>query len=385
MTRESERAVGGEPLWARWRRWRDRLLASAAFQRWALRFPLTRPIARRRAARLFDLCAGFVYSQVLYACVRLDLFRALADGPATVDELASQCGLASAQMQRLLEAAAGLGLVEHRGGVRYGLGPLGAALQGNPGITAMVDHHHLLYADLADPLALLRGEAGRTQLGDYWAYARSAAPVQQLTRREVAPYTGLMAASQAFIADQVLEAVPFGRYARVLDIGGGDASFAIAALRRFPELRATVLDLPAVVEQAEARLAETGLSDRARVVGCDLFADPLPGGADVVTLIRVLHDHDDAAVEALLRRVYAILPSGGELVIAEPMAAPSGDAARVSAYFGLYLLAMGQGRPREPDELAALVARAGFERPRLARSCWPMMARVMRARVPGRC
>ncbi len=45
------------------------------FQRFAGTFVLTRPIARRRAGALFDLCAGFVYSQILLACVRLAAFR----------------------------------------------------------------------------------------------------------------------------------------------------------------------------------------------------------------------------------------------------------------------------------------------------------------------
>ena len=51
----------------RWFELRNRLLASPAFQSWASAFPLTRPIARRRAKAAFDLTAGFVYSQVLLA------------------------------------------------------------------------------------------------------------------------------------------------------------------------------------------------------------------------------------------------------------------------------------------------------------------------------
>ena len=73
---ESSRAIG-----AGWRGVRDSLLSSRRFQRFAAAFPLTRPIARRRAAALFDLCAGFAYSQVLQACVQLRLFDALLDGP----------------------------------------------------------------------------------------------------------------------------------------------------------------------------------------------------------------------------------------------------------------------------------------------------------------
>ena len=48
----------------RWRGFRDFLLSSRRFQRFAAAFPPTRPIARRRASALFDLCAGFVYSQI---------------------------------------------------------------------------------------------------------------------------------------------------------------------------------------------------------------------------------------------------------------------------------------------------------------------------------
>ena len=51
----------------RLRQWRDQRIADPAFRRWAARFPLTRPIAQRRAQALFDLVAGFSYSQVLLA------------------------------------------------------------------------------------------------------------------------------------------------------------------------------------------------------------------------------------------------------------------------------------------------------------------------------
>ena len=72
---------------------RDRMLAESGFQRFAGTFPLTRPIARRRASALFDLCAGFVYSQILLACVRLKLFDQLTDGPLSAAELSSRLPL----------------------------------------------------------------------------------------------------------------------------------------------------------------------------------------------------------------------------------------------------------------------------------------------------
>src|SRR5690349_17442376 len=137
----SRTAPGAKPSWRdRWLSTRDRLLASPRFQHWAAAFPLTRPIAQRRARALFDLCAGFVYAQVLLACVQLRLFEILAEEPQTGPVLAGRLGLNPEAAQRLLLAAVSLGLVEHRGRGRFGLGQLGAAFLGNPGVAAMVEH-----------------------------------------------------------------------------------------------------------------------------------------------------------------------------------------------------------------------------------------------------
>jgi demethylspheroidene O-methyltransferase len=82
---------------------------------------------------------------------------------------------------------------------------------------------------------------------------------------------------------------------------------------------------------------------------------------DLVTLVRVAHDHPDAVVKALLTKIYQMLPSGGRLLLAEPMAQPPGEAPVGDAYFHFYLLAMGSGRLRSPQELRSLMLDAGFE------------------------
>jgi len=160
----------------RWFSWRDGLVGSRRFRRWAAAFPLTRPIAQRRARGLFDLVAGFVYSQVLLACVRLRLFDMLAHEPQTLSALAPQLGLSEDAALRLLRAAVSLDLVEERSRGRFGLGPLGAPLVGDAAIASMVEHHADLYVDLADPVALLRGEARTSALASYWPYAAADAP-----------------------------------------------------------------------------------------------------------------------------------------------------------------------------------------------------------------
>ena len=343
----------------RWIELRNRLLASPAFQRRAARFPLTRPIARKRAARLFDLVAGFVYAQVLAACVKLGLFEMLGPGPLALDSVAARTGLPPESAERLLKAAAALGLTERLDGDRYALGPHGAAMLGNPGIAAMVAHHDRLYADLADPVALLKEGGGRGSLADYWPYEGG----------DASAYSALMTASQPLVAAQILDAHNFGRHRRLLDIGGGEGAFLRAAAERWPKLERVLFALPAV---------------GARVSGVETVAgsfvdDSLPRGADVVSLVRILHDHDDATVRALLAKVHAVLPAGGALVIAEPMAGTRGAEAMGDAYFGLYLFAMGKGRPRTAADYGAMLEEAGFnwrERP----TALPLTVRVIVAR-----
>ena len=163
---------------------RDRLLGNPSFHRAAARFPLTRPIARRRARALFDLSAGFVYSQILFACVRAGLFDLLADGPRSTAAIASATGLPEEGALRLLRGAAALRLVQGAGNGFWRLGEQGAVMLGNASIGAMVSHHERLYADLADPLALLGGRAD-TNLARLWPYAageRDAMAAEEVAR-----------------------------------------------------------------------------------------------------------------------------------------------------------------------------------------------------------
>ncbi|ABD08696.1 hydroxyneurosporene-O-methyltransferase [Rhodopseudomonas palustris HaA2] len=364
--------------------WRDSVLSNPRFQRFAAVFPLMRPVARRRAAAMFDLVAGFVYSQILLACVQLRLFDLIAERPATVDELSVRCELPRESMQMLLDAAIALKLVQPRSEGRYGLGQLGAELCGNRGVLAMVEHHAMLYRDLADPVALLRGPRGGGELAAYWAYVRGERPAE-LGAEHVASYTALMAASQPMIAREVLHVFSFGAHRCLLDVGGGDGSFLSAVAAQTPELRCILFDLPAVAAKAADRFRTNGLAERATAIGGSFRTDPLPEGADIVSLVRVIHDHDDEVVAALLRAVHSALPERGTLLIAEPIAGLSRTASISDGYFAFYLRAMGTGKARTFEHLRSLLEAAGFAEIKLHLVPMPLVASVITATKTSKC
>ncbi len=270
----------------RWLAWRNGILSSPKFQRFALRFPLTRPIARRRARALFDLVAGFTYSQILAACVQTRLLERLRDGPHDAAAIAARDRLAGRGCRTTVArgGGAGTGRTDRRAVDAWAAGR-GVARQcaGSPRwwriITCFTPTLPIRWrccgagaagAQLSAPLALCRvGGRGRR-------------------RGDVAAYSALMAASQPLVAEQIIAAYPFLAHRRMLDVGGGQGVFVAAVAAAVPRLELGLFDLPAVVARARSKL------ERGRQCSAEAFWPiRLPTGFDLITLVRVLHDHDD--------------------------------------------------------------------------------------------
>lgn len=372
-------AAASATLGERLRRLRLRLVMDPRFQRFAARFPLTRRHAARRADDLFRLTAGFVYSQVLHSAVELDLFRMLAERPMSLREIAGRTGLAPDKAERLIDGCVALDLLSRDRSGRLWPSDLGAVLAANDGIRAMIAHHAMLYRDLDRPLDLLSGAKSETETAAFWSYAgrdHDGHPVDTGDANGRA-YSELMAASQDLVAGEILDAFRFAPSSTVLDIGGGDGTFLRALGARVPDARLWLFDLPEVAALARERFASCGLAARSDAFGGDFFTDDLPEGADCVTLVRVLCDHDDAAVMRLLQNIRRAMRPGATLVIGEPMAGDTGSEALVSAYFGFYFLAMGQGRCRTPEAHIALLSKAGFARVRRQKTRSPLFSSVI--------
>ena len=360
--------------------WRNRLLANPDFHRKARRNPFMRFMARRRARSLFDLCSGFVYSQILCSCVQLGLFSLLQPGPMNRNAIARDIGLDNDATDVLLRSATSLKLLENRGGDRYGLGIHGAALLANPGVCKMIEHHTFLYRDLTDPVALLKREQDDTMLSMFWDYA-GARQQQSGEGLGTEPYTDLMSASQTMVAEQIIDSYPLHKHQCLLDVGGGDGTFLRTVAAAAPDLSLKLFDLPPVAKQAMQRFAESRVSNEVSCHGGSVFDDDLPAGADVISLVRIIHDHNDDAALAILKRCHKALPAGGTLLLAEPMGREKVGDPATDAYFGLYLHAMGRGRPRTAQELQELIFQAGFGRCQSLRTHLPMLTSLLVAKA----
>jgi demethylspheroidene O-methyltransferase len=352
--------------------WTARLALQPWFHRLCARVPGLRGIARSEGEALFEVVSGFVRSQSLLALVELRVLHRLAGAPETTARLAQATGVPVERLAVLCQAGAALKLMRRRRGL-WQLTARGAAFLTVPGLEAMVRHHPVLYRDLADPVAFFRGET-ETGLAGFWPYVFGAGGAAEPGL--AARYSALMADSQALVAEDTLRLVDLRGVRHLMDVGGGTGAFLSAAGIACPGLRRTLFDLPAVVAGVGSRLGP----DVAIQPG-SFRDDPLPAGADAVSLIRVLYDHSDATVAALLAKVRRALPVGGRLVISEPMSGGARPDPATDVYFAVYTLAMGTGRTRSAGEIAGLCHAAGFDCPRHARSLRPFVTSVIEARA----
>lgn len=354
-----------------------RLAASPRFQSFASAIPGLRGIARREGEQLFDLVQGFVSSQVLYAVVDLRILHRLLDGPMTAGALAQGTGIAPDRMTRLLQAAAALGLM-HKARDSFSITTKGAALIGVPGLEDMIRHHDVLYRDLADPIAFLRGET-ETELAGFWPYvfgAGAAADPQTAAR-----YSDLMAQSQGLVAQDTLRQVSLRGVSHLLDVGGGSGAFAEAAAQKSRGLTVTLYDLPKVIDAARTRLSGSPAGERIRLVPGSFRDDALPAGIDAVSLIRVLYDHEDTTVRALLRKVRSALPEGGSIIVSEPMSGGDQPERAGDVYFAFYCMAMRTGTVRSQARIAELLRESGFGDVRAPRPARPFVTSTVIAKA----
>ena len=119
----------------------------------------------------------------------------------------------------------------------------------------------------------------------------------------------------------------FGRYRRMLDIGGNSGEFALQVCRRHPQMRAVVFDLPVVCDLGQEHVRAEPEAGRISFVRGDALADELPEGCDLITFKSMLHDWPEPQARQLMARASQALAPGGTLLIFERTGAEPDESA----------------------------------------------------------
>lgn len=310
--------------------------------------------------QLAGIITGYWASQMLYVAARLGIADLLAGGPRSSGDLARATGTHAPSLYRLLRGLASLGVFSEGEGGRFSLTPPAELLRSDvPGsqratVLMMVGQFYDAWGGLAESVRTgtpafeaLHGEP----------FFRSLAENSETARI----FDDAMTAFNDPKTRAVLEAYDFSGVSVLADIGGGNGGNLVGTLRRYPEMRGILFDLPQVVERAD--VAAPDVAYRCRVVGGD-FLGSVPEGADAYHLRHILHNWDDDKTLAILRNVRAVMGDGSRLLVVERVI-PPGNGPMFGKLMDLTMLVVHGGRERTGEEFRRLFEAAGFRLTRI--------------------
>ncbi len=153
----------------------------------------------------------------------------------------------------------------------------------------------------------------------------------------------------------------------LLDIGTGPGAYPIRFLQKYPHLRATLFDLPPVVEIARGEVHAAGFDDRVSYRVGSLYEDDFGSGYDVILVSNIIHMIGSEGNRTLVRKCYDALAPGGILVVKDFFVADDYSGSPLALVFALNMLVnTQQGDTYTVKEVGEWTRAAGFKEGRLA-------------------
>jgi SAM-dependent methyltransferase len=118
----------------------------------------------------------------------------------------------------------------------------------------------------------------------------------------------------------------FRPYRRILDVGGNSGEFALQICRSYPQVVATVFDLPLVCDLGEEHIRYEPERARITFLRGNALTDPFPRGFDLITFKSMLHDWPEREANRFIGKAALSLAPGGTLLIFERGPLEKGEA-----------------------------------------------------------
>jgi hypothetical protein len=307
------------------------------------------------ADQMARMITGYWTSQAIYVAARLGIADLLVDGPRTADELARATGTHARSLYRLLRALASLGVFAEDTERRFSLTPLAEPLRADaPGsqratVLMMVGQFYHAWGDLIGSVRTGRPAFEALHGRRFFEFLAE-------NTDEAGVFNDAMTAFNDRKTTAVLEAYDFSGVSVLADVGGGNGSNLVSTLRRHPEMRGILFDLPGAIERAGVR--EPDLEGRIQVVGGN-FLEAVPGGADAYLLRHILHNWEDEEATVILKNVRRAMARGARLLIVERVI-PAGNGPMFGSLMDLTMLVVHGGVERSEEEFRRLFEAAGF-------------------------
>ncbi|MEJ2718892.1 MAG: methyltransferase, partial [Deltaproteobacteria bacterium] len=302
---------------------------------------------------IMKLSGAFEQPRILLTAAELDLFTKLDGKPQTAEELSRKEGWSARGLTILLDALTAMGLLFKSDDGRYRVE--------ESALNLLADG----YEDSIRPMLLHRVHiwnswSGLTEMVRTGSI-HDAKYAGERSDDEVEAFIGAMHVVARRMAEAIADSIDLKSFHRMLDVGGGPGTYIMAFLRKAPQMKATLFDLPRVAAMAKKRLSQNGFIDRVKIVEGDYTKDVLPEGHDLTLLSAIIHQNSREGNRELYKKIYRSLDPGGAIFIRDYFLDASRTAPLRGAMFAVNMLvATRGGNCYTVDEVKEDLAAAGF-------------------------
>lgn len=325
---------------------------------------------------MMEIASSLWLAKAVSVAASLGLADLLKERPLHISELAERTQTHEPSLLRLMRLLSGNGIFRHCGGHHYENTRLSTALIKERRSMHSYFLHHV-------------GDSTWPFLGNMeWCVRTGENAIKMQTGMEPFDYLAANPERNAIFSEAMtdtsemaaplfLRAFPFGRYSKIVDVGGGHGFLAAAIAAKHKNTECVVLDLPHVAPLAAKNFEKFGVQNRCSFVNGDFFGE-IPGGADLYMMKNVLHDWDDAKCVEILKNIGSAMPSHARLLLVESLV---DDCNR--SHFGKILdlqmlVGTSGGRERTKEEFRQLLRTSGFELQRIINTATPFYFMVGR-------
>ncbi len=254
-----------------------------------------------------QILQGYQPPLVLMTANQLGIIDQLSGAPVTAKQVADALSLSLKGTERLLNALAGMEILVKEDN-RFHMPDAWRKYLTEKGDHCMKQWIQLIY----DLLPVW------TQLPDFVRSGKQLKSIMDMLGTDpenMRAFIDAMHDKGLKATEMIAREIPLGDANRMLDVGGGPGTYSLEWAKIHSHLKATVFDIPPVLEVAKDYIKRYDLEDRVDTLAGDFEKDDLGSGYDLILVANVLHMYDADSGQNLINKIINALEPGGRVVL----------------------------------------------------------------------
>jgi hypothetical protein len=308
--------------------------------------------------QLMQILFAFAPARAIGAAAEFRIADALKGEPKSAEELAKPMGLHARSLYRVLRCCASVGVFSEDKEHRFSLTPLAELLTTDhpaslKSFAEMItsDWTFQVWAEL--PYSVKTGKPtfdkvhGMSSFDYFWTHEKAGKL-----------FNNAMTSNSAFASAAVVEAYDFSGFSKIVDVGGGHGFLLASILKKNPQLRGVLYEIPAIISEQDSMLSKFEVEDRCEKVAGNFF-ESVPKGGDAYIMKHIIHDWSDEQCTSILKNCTQAMTKDGKVLVVE-MILPEGNNPSPAKILDLQMLLFLPGCERTEEEYRILFDKSGL-------------------------